>query len=305
VTRRDAYTLGAVAVIGLVAVFWFMLLAPKRSELGKLDTTVAESQAALQAAQREAEQFTQARVDFPTDYTTVARLGKAVPADPDIPSLVVQLDRAANEAGVDFRKLVSKSGTSGDSASSTPPAPAAPSSDAAAGAGATGASGASTGPTGAAGATSSGTAAGATGDSASASATAAPANATLTPTMPLGVDVGPAGMSLAKFEFVFQGNFFRMADLLHNIRKMVQRRNRQLVVSGRLVSVGGISLAEGDDTFPQVKATVAAAAYLLPQSQGLFAGATSQGPANATAATPTPPSGASPSAPPAAVVSPR
>jgi hypothetical protein len=296
-TRRDAYTLGVVAVLGLVAAFWFMMLAPKRSELSKLNAQKSTSEAALQSARDEAKQFAQARQSFSTDYTTVTRLGKAVPADPDVPSLVVQLDRAANKAGMDFRKLTSASGQSDSGAPAAAPAPAAPSADAAAGT--TGASGA----TGAAGATGD-TAAGGTGASGSAAPATAAADATLTPSMPLGVDVGPAGLSLTKFNFIFQGSFFHTADLLHNIRSLVQRRNRQLLISGRLITIGGIAMAKGDKGFPQVKVTVAADAYLLPTSQGLFAGATTQGPGAASAATPSPPASAAPSAPPTAAVTP-
>jgi hypothetical protein len=302
-TRRDSYTLGVVAVIGLAAVFWLMMLSPKRSELSKLNGKVSESQAALTSARGEAQQFAQDRRNFPTDYTTITRLGKAVPADPDIPSLVVQLDRAANKAHMDFRKLTSESG-SADSGTATPANTPPPTASADSSAGATGASGATgSGTTGAAGATG-GASAGASA-SASASTTPAPADATATATAPLGVDVGPAGLSLTKFSFIFQGSFFHMADLLHNLRSLVQRRNRQLVVSGRLITIGGIAMAKGDKGFPQVKVTVAADAYLLPSSQGLFAGATAQGPADATAATPAAPATSSPSAPPAATVTPR
>jgi hypothetical protein len=303
-SRRDTYMLGGVAILGLIGAFWLMLLAPKRSELKKANETIATSESELSSAQQEAQQFSQAREDFPTDYTTVTRLGKAVPVDPDIPSLVVQLDRAAKKAGVDFRRLNVESGSesAGGAAAAAPSPPAAPSGAASGSGGTTGASGA-TGSSGAAPPTPSGSSSGTTGGS-SAAATPAPADAALTPTMPLGVDVGPAGLSLARFTLVFQGSFFRMADLLHNIRSLVQRRNHQLIVSGRLITVGGISMVEGSDTFPQVKATVAATAYLLPQSQGLFAGATSQGPAGAGAATPAPSSGGTPSAPPAAVVGP-
>jgi len=300
-TRRDTYTLGVVAVLGLIGAFWFMMLSPKRSELSKLNSKASESQAALASARGEAQEFAKARQNFPTDYTTVTRLGKAVPADPDIPSLVVQLDRAANKAGMDFRKLTSESGNA-DSGTATPANTPPPTASADSSAGATGASGTtSSGTTGAAGAT--GDAAAGASASASASATA-PADATATATAPLGVEVGPAGLSLTKFTFIFQGSFFHMADLLHNIRSLVQQRNRQLLVSGRLITVGGIAMAKGDKGFPQVKVTVSADAYLLPASQGLFAGATTAGPADATAATPSPPASPGPSAPPAAVVRP-
>jgi hypothetical protein len=311
-TRRDMYILAVIGVVAVIGGFWFLMLGPKRDELKKANTQVGEAQTSLQTARQEAEQFAKARLDFPTDYATLARLGKAVPADPDVPSLVVQLDRAANRAKVDFRKLTLESGSGGSSAASAPantppPSASAESSSSSSGTGATGAGGA-TGANGAGAGSASGTgsASGATAPSASASASAtAPANATAVPTMPLGVEVGSAGLSVAHYNLVFDGNFFRMADLIHNVRSLVQRRNRQLVVSGRLITIDGISLGKGNFGFPQVKATITATTYLAPQSQGLFAGATVQGPAGASSATPVPPSNSNASAPPSAVVGAR
>jgi hypothetical protein len=302
VTRRDTYILAVIAVLGVVAGFWLLLLSPKRAELSKAKTQVGEAETGLQTARQEAQQFAKARLDFPTDYSTLARLGKAVPADPDVPSLVVQLDRAADRANVDFRKLTleSGSGSSGAAPASTPP-PAASSSSSSTSQSGTGTTGAS-GTTGGAGATSSSSSAGATGASASTSGTNAPANAAATPTMPLGVEVGSAGLSVAHYTLVFDGNFFHMADFIHNVRSLVQRRNRQLVVSGRLVTIDGVSFGKGNFGFPQVKATMNVTTYLVPQSQGLFAGATVQGPAGGSSATPVPPGSTGASAPPAAVV---
>jgi hypothetical protein len=290
VSRRDAYLLSVIGVLAVLGGFFFLVLGPKRSDLSKLDKQVASSQAELQTAKQEAGQFKQARDEFQGNYTTVARLGKAVPADPDTPSLIVQLERAANDAHVNFRKLTLESGSGNEAAASPAPAPAPTTASPSGTTGATGASGAA--PTGTSGASG---AAGSTGAPAA-------ANAIATPSMPLGVDVGPAGLSISRFSLEFQGSFFHMADFIHNIRSLVQRRNKQLLVSGRLVTVDGISLNEGDSGFPQVKAAIAATAYLVPPSQGLFAGATTQGPGGATGTTPAPPTGVS--APPVAVVTP-
>jgi hypothetical protein len=289
-SRRDAYTLGVVGVLATVAAFWFLILGPKRSELAEQDEKVATAQSEVQAARQEVAQFTQARREFPTDYATVARLGKAVPVDPDMPSLVVQLDRAADRAKVFFLSLkVDEDAAEGNASPPASPAPGAQSSDT--GTGTTGASGATgtagTGTTGAQGST-------------------APANATAASSLPSGAEVGSAALSTTKLNLVFQGNFFRMADFIHNIRSLVQRRNRQLFVSGRLVTIDGISLGPGSKGFPQIKASMAVRSYLVPQAQGLFAGATVQGPGGATPTTPAPPSSPSAgSSPPAAVVTPR
>ena len=102
---RDAYILAAVAVIGLIGVFWVMLLTPKRDELRKADNEVSKQEQALSAARGQVEQYSQARLQFPRAYANVVRLGKAVPADLDMPSLIVQLEDAGRRAHVGFRKL--------------------------------------------------------------------------------------------------------------------------------------------------------------------------------------------------------
>ena len=94
-----------------------------------------------------------------------------------------------------------------------------------------------------------------------------------------------------------------MANLVHNIRKLVARRNRNLIVSGRLLTIDGISLSEGDFGFPNVKASIAATAYIVPATQGLLDGATSQGPNGGSTVAATPASASTGSTtPPAAVV---
>jgi hypothetical protein len=103
------------------------------------------------------------------------------------------------------------------------------------------------------------------------------------------------------FSFVFDGSFFSMQRFLRNVDRFVRLQDGQLTVSGRLLSVDGISLTAGREGFPSVKATLTATAYLLPADEGATAGATAAGPAGsqtptsapgssgtATASTPTP-----------------
>jgi hypothetical protein len=99
----------------------------------------------------------------------------------------------------------------------------------------------------------------------------------------------------------FQGSFFRMADFVHEVKALVNKRNRRLRVSGRLISIDGIAFGEGRGGFPNIKADIAATTYLVPSGQGLLAGATAEGPAPNTPAAPTPGSSTA-TAPPTAVV---
>ncbi|MGH2978199.1 MAG: hypothetical protein ACRDLQ_01005, partial [Solirubrobacterales bacterium] len=69
----------------------------------------------------------------------------------------------------------------------------------------------------------------------------------------------------------FKGNFFELEDLIHNMTRLVERRNQELAITGRLITIRGFALTRS-------KITVLATTYMLPADQGLFAGATPQGP---------------------------
>jgi len=264
---------------------------------------VTQAQDAASSARVQAEQFSRDRLQYPQAYAALVRLGKAVPADPDVPSLLVQLNQAANDAGVNFRKI--NLDTDGGTASSTsaPPAPT-PSQQSSSG-GAQSSSGSASGSTGQTGTPSSGGGATGASGSSSAASTPAPATAVAAATVPIGTTIGPAGFPTVKMELSFEGSFFNLANFVRNVRTLVQHRNSSLLVSGRLLTIDGIAFSEGDAGFPRIKATILATAYLVPASQGLLAGATSQVPAGATATTPTPASAqAGSTAPPAAMVTP-
>jgi len=76
------------------------------------------------AAKQQAAVAEQAKATYHGDYATVARLGKAVPAKADVPSLVYQLESAARAAKVDFRSISVQSSTA--AAPASPPAASPP-----------------------------------------------------------------------------------------------------------------------------------------------------------------------------------
>lgn len=94
-----------VAVAAAVAAFWFLVLAPKREEITKLDAEITQQEAAAQQSEQLAASYAAAKANYRKNYTMIARLGKAVPADDDIRSLLVQLDATARRANVNFRAL--------------------------------------------------------------------------------------------------------------------------------------------------------------------------------------------------------
>jgi Tfp pilus assembly protein PilO len=248
-------------VLGVVAIagFWFLALAPKRQEATKLDAKVAAAQARVQQAQSGLGQAEKAKRGYEADYATVAQLGKAVPKDDNMPSLLYQLQSAAGGARIDFRS-VQVSGASPD----TPAAPAASS----AGGGAS--SGSSSG-------SSSGTSSGASGTSGSATpATGQTAAAALPP----GATVGTAGFPTIPLQFTFRGSYSDMERLLREVQRFITINGKHVRVRGRLLTIDGVALVP--QTFPEVKASISATAYLLPADTTSSAGGTAQAPATST-----------------------
>ena len=103
----------AVVAFGAVGGYWKLVLAPKRAQVAELDKRIAFQQAQLVQTQNLIATYQGAKDQYKTNYATVARLGKAVPATDDTRSLVVQLDAAAKRSDVDFDSIsINGSGSS-------------------------------------------------------------------------------------------------------------------------------------------------------------------------------------------------
>jgi Tfp pilus assembly protein PilO len=118
VTRTNKILIAVVAMGLAVAAFYFLALGPKRKEIAKLDTDIAAQQAELAQAQQQLATYEKARKSYKANYATLARLGKAVPADDDVRSLLVQLESASEGTGVEFQKIELGSGLAGADSSS-------------------------------------------------------------------------------------------------------------------------------------------------------------------------------------------
>jgi hypothetical protein len=118
-TARDRLLVSIAAIAALVAAGWFLVLAPQRDEAAALDGQIAAQRQALSTALADVAAGEAAKRHFPRDYTTVARLGAAVPEDDNVASLLLQVERAADASEIDFRSLE----VGGSSAAAVPPPP--------------------------------------------------------------------------------------------------------------------------------------------------------------------------------------
>ncbi|HEY0630989.1 MAG TPA: type 4a pilus biogenesis protein PilO [Thermoleophilaceae bacterium] len=302
-TDRDRKIL--IALVPLVAIigYWFLVLAPKRQEASKVKEQLSQAQAVRDTAQQKASQLSGAKRSFAADYATVIRLGKSIPASVDMPSLLVQLDRAARGTGIKFTDV--KAGER--SGPTTPAAGAATPPGGGTGPTTPGAAPAQSGPGKAAQSTSNAVGS-ANGASAAAGGAAAPAGASgAAATDPAAA--GAPGLETVPLDFEFRGSFFDLADFFHRMKRFVRVVNNHIVIRGRLMTINSFSF-DTSAGFPQLTAHVNATVYLAPKAEGVDAGASPQGPAPAagtTAAPPQPASGGTSTPPPTptATVTPR
>lgn len=95
--------------------------------------------------------------------------------------------------------------------------------------------------------------------------------------LPLGAAIGPAGLAVMPYSLSFQGSFFKVADFVEGLDKLVKTTNANVAVNGRLITVNGFTLEPGESGFPQLQATFKVTTYLTPPGEGVTAGATSEG----------------------------
>jgi len=277
-TARDRKIVLILSPLVLVLVYWFIVLAPQRSESAKVEQELTKARGERDTSQAQIGQLNAAKASFASDYQTVIRMGKAIPESVDMPSLLVQLDRAARGTGISMNDIQVTPTSETEAATVAPPA-------------ATGAQ-SMPGKAGQAAGNAVNQANGTTAQGAAA-ANGAP-GAPAPPPAP--------GLATVGLKFKLVGDFFDMADFFHRMKRFVRVANEQIVVRGRLISIDDWDF----EVNPKggIDANVGATVYLSPKAEGgVSAGANPAGPAPAGAAPAADPASQSPS-PPTATASP-
>lgn len=94
-----------VAAVAAAAAFFFLVLSPKREQIAELDTQIAAKKTELASNQQLVADYQTAKTGYRTAYASVVKLGKAVPVEDDVRSLVVQIDGAAKRSNINFQSI--------------------------------------------------------------------------------------------------------------------------------------------------------------------------------------------------------
>ena len=260
-----AIVFGVVMAV-ILGVFYFKVLSPKRHEASSLKHDVADLQAQVDQQKQAANFGEDARQHFPEYYSHLVVLGKAVPADADSASLLVELNSIADRTGVKFKGLQLSASSGTDTSGTTPSTPPSASSSTSTSTTATTSTTPST-------------------SSSAAPATPAAATESTAANLPLGASVGPAGLPTMPYDLTFKGRYFQVADFLAAVDDLVHMRGAsQVAADGRLLTINSFDLAPANannpsNPSPKLTVDLTVTSYLAPEGQGLTAGAGPGGPA--------------------------
>jgi Tfp pilus assembly protein PilO len=89
------------ALVGVVAAGYFFLISPKRSSAAKLEREIV----AVQKQIDERLAVTRAPEQAPLDVADLFQLTRAMPDEPDVSEIILELDRVASASGLEFESI--------------------------------------------------------------------------------------------------------------------------------------------------------------------------------------------------------
>jgi type IV pilus assembly protein PilO len=100
VTNRNILILGALGIVLLGIIYYFLLLSPLLQNLNEQAQARDSKQAQLEQVQQQVNELEEVRQQSPDIERQLLELSKRIPAQPQIPTFVVQVQEIARASGV-------------------------------------------------------------------------------------------------------------------------------------------------------------------------------------------------------------
>lgn len=185
--KRDIAILIGLAVVVVLVAWYFLIIGPRRDEISELERQVQTEKTTYEEDAAKVERIDQERTAARQTSGELIKLNKLIPADAQVPSLIVELQQTANESGIDFMRIE-----------------------------------------------------------------------------PSDAFAGSDGNTIVPFTMQFQGNFFDVNDFLYRVENYARLEGNDVNVTGRLVSVVTLEIAEPDldPKFPEILVTLGMNAFM-------------------------------------------
>lgn len=104
-SHRDQLIALGVVIVLLVVAFAFLLIVPQRKTISRLDGEISQARAEIAEAKMLVGRRQEAKRDAAATEADLLHIANAIPESPEMPSLIIELQDTANEAGLEFVTL--------------------------------------------------------------------------------------------------------------------------------------------------------------------------------------------------------
>ncbi len=103
---RSLGVIAGVCIVLYMAAGYFLVVSPKKGEAVRLDDEIAVTNVELMAARAAGEELDDTQ---PIAVADIFRLASAMPSAPDMPGILLELSRIADETGIRFKSITPQS----------------------------------------------------------------------------------------------------------------------------------------------------------------------------------------------------
>jgi Tfp pilus assembly protein PilO len=102
---RQWSVLSGLAVVGILAAGWFLLVSPQRAHAKDLATKATTQESSMASLQQQVQQLKEQQKAEPAQQRKLMQIAAQIPDNPQLPALIRELSAAAHEAGVSLQSL--------------------------------------------------------------------------------------------------------------------------------------------------------------------------------------------------------
>ena len=104
-SRRERLILMVLGPLGILLIFYYFIYSPKQAEYQRLRVELEERRTQLERMEATARQLTRLREEYARLQAFIAEVEAKLPAEKEVPSLLVQLERLTRSLGVSLDSI--------------------------------------------------------------------------------------------------------------------------------------------------------------------------------------------------------
>ncbi len=111
--KRDISILIALGVVVFLVAWWFLIIGPRKDETAQKEKDYEVAKQSYDQNRGRVQRIDEERSAARQATADLLKLSKLIPADSQVPSMIIELQSTANDAGIKFLKIVPNTAVAG------------------------------------------------------------------------------------------------------------------------------------------------------------------------------------------------